>query len=51
MMELVSYAVYVQRICHVSHRTTQALSKSGRNLSPLLAIEQEHNPDLPIHIL
>ena len=51
MMELVSYAVYVKQICHVSHQTTQALGKSGRNLSPLLAIEQEHNPDLPIHIL
>ena len=51
MMELVSYAVYVQQICHVSHQTTHTLSKSGRNLSPLLAVEQEHNPDLPIHIL
>jgi hypothetical protein len=51
MMELVSYAVYVQQICHVSHQTTQTLSKSGRNLSPLLAVEQERNPDLPIHIL
>jgi hypothetical protein len=50
--KLISYAVYGDHCCYISHGTTNNLRKRhGRDLAPLLAIEQEGNPSFPIHIL
>ena len=49
--KLISYAVYGDR-CQISHATTNSLRKRhGRDLGPMLAIEQKRNPEFPIHIL
>ena len=49
---LISYAVYGDHCCYISHGTTNSLRKRhGRDLGPMLAIEQKRNPEFPIHIL
>ena len=52
-MELVSYAVYgTGSVCYVSHDTTECMRKKyGTDLAPLLKLEQQRNPNRPIHIL
>jgi hypothetical protein len=50
--KLISYAVYGNHCCYISHGTTNSLRKRhGRDLGPMLAIEQKRNPEFPIHIL
>jgi hypothetical protein len=51
--KLLSYAIYnVKGIAEISHKTTEHdRKKHGTDLAPLLAIEQAHYPDYPIHIL
>ena len=52
-MELVSYAVYgAGSICYVNHDTTKRMrTKYGADLAPLLKLEQQANPNRPIHVL
>lgn len=51
-IKLLSYAVYGDHCCYVSHATTEHMRKvNGIDLAPLLKLEQERNPDLPIHVL
>lgn len=45
---LLSYAVYVNGACQVSHETTAANRKTGMNIQRHLEIEKANNPSLPI---
>jgi hypothetical protein len=50
-MKLRSYAVYGDHR-YVSHAATEHNRKQyGIDLAPLLKLEHERNPDLPIHVL
>lgn len=47
--KLLSYAVYRNGNCEVSHETTENLRKNyGNDLGSLVAIAQKNNPNLPI---
>ena len=52
-LESVSYAVYgAGSICYVNHDTTKRMrTKDGTDLAPLLKLEQQANPNRPIHVL
>ena len=52
-IELVSYAAYgAGNVCYVSHETTERMRKKyGNDLAPLLKLEQQRNPNRPIHVL
>lgn len=47
-LKILSYAVYVNGVCHVDHATTRANERAGIDLSKLVKIEQERNPKLKI---
>jgi hypothetical protein len=47
-LKLLSYAVYLNGNCTVSHATTRESRKAGCNLQNMISIEQAWNPALRI---
>jgi hypothetical protein len=45
-MKVLSYAVWINGGCHVSHETTRASRLAGSNLVRHLEIERAHYPEL-----
>ena len=51
-IKLLSYAVNGDYGCCVSHATTEHMRKVDQiDLWPLLKLEQERQPELPIHVI